>query len=67
MSQVQNTKSPKYKLGDYVRDSYSGKSGAISTMNLSETDVDNLPNPTWYYSIDRLGWLFYPEDDLEAL
>jgi len=67
LNQVQSTRSPKHKVGDWVRDSYSGKTGRISAMHLSDTDVDNLPNPTWYYSIDRIGWLYSPEDDLEAL
>jgi len=57
----------KFKIGDWVMDTYSGKSGRVTAVNLSETDVDNEPNPTWYYSVDKFGWLFVPETDLEAL
>lgn len=57
----------KFDIGDWVRDNYSGKTGRVTARNLSPTDVDNLPNPTWYYSMDKIGWLYIPENDLEVL
>lgn len=55
---------PKFKIGDRLRDTLTGKSGIVSTLRLSE---DNNPKPVWCYSIDSIGWLFYYEEDLEEI
>lgn len=56
---------PKFKGGQVVKDTWSGKVGPISTMYFSEGDEDNKAE--WAYSIDRIGWLFYPESGLEVV
>lgn len=58
---------PKFKVGDLLHNTFTGKTGKVSALHLSETDVNNDPNPTWYYSIDHIGWLFDPEEDLEEI
>ncbi|AKJ73522.1 putative integrase [Salmonella phage 40] len=54
---------PKFKVGDIVRDTNTGKVKAISALYWSEGDQYNKAE--WAYSIDHLGWLFIGESDLE--
>ncbi|ENG8827667.1 hypothetical protein ABVL22_004272 [Salmonella enterica] len=54
--------SPKFKRGDKLRDQHSGKTGVVSSMHYFEGD--DLNPPAWSYSIDSLGFFFYPEYDL---
>lgn len=56
---------PKFKIGDVVRDTMSGKERPITAMYWSEGDEHNVAE--WAYSIDSLGWLFIGESDLEAV
>lgn len=53
----------KFKLGDVVRDTVSGKTGPVSALYWSEGDEHNKAE--WACSIDHLGWLFIGESDLE--
>lgn len=54
---------PKFKLDQQVRDTFTGKTGKIVAMNWGKGD--KLNPPQWYYSF--YGWLYYPENDLEAI
>lgn len=56
---------PKFKVGDVVRDTYADKIGKITTLYWSEGDAANVPE--WAYSIDKMGWYFIGESDLEAV
>ena len=56
---------PKFKIGDTVRDTDSGKVAPISAMYWSEGDDYNKAE--WAYSIDHMGWLFIGESDLELV
>ncbi|WAK43732.1 putative integrase [Cronobacter phage EspYZU12] len=56
---------PKFKIGDVVRDNNTGKVCPISALYWSEGDEHNQPE--WAYSLDSLGWLFIGESDLEAV
>jgi hypothetical protein len=56
---------PKFEIGDRVRDTYNGKTGVITTLYWSEGDEYN--EPEWAYSIDAIGWLFIGESDLSLI
>lgn len=51
----------KFKLGEAVRDNFTGRDGIVSVVDFDEKEQ------TWYYSIDRMGWKFLPESDLESM
>lgn len=57
----------KYKVGDELKDTYSSKKGIVTRLYLSPTDEYNRSIGTWYYSIDSMGWYFYPESELELI
>ncbi len=57
--------SPKFKIGQVVRDTHSGKVSPISALYWSEGDEYNKAE--WAYSIDHIGWLFVGESDLEEV
>lgn len=52
----------KFKIGDRVRDTFSGKEGVVSAIFWSEGDEHNKAE--WAYSYDHIGWLFVGESDL---
>lgn len=56
---------PKFKIGDVVRDKDTGKVKPISAMHWSEGDDYNKAE--WAYSIDHMGWRFIGESDLELV
>lgn len=56
---------PKFKIGDVVRDTCSGKVAPVSALCWSEGDDYNKAE--WAYSIDSMGWLFIGESDLELV
>lgn len=56
---------PKFKIGDVVRDTVSGKTAPVSDLYWSEGNADNKAE--WAYSIDHLGWRFIGESDLVAV
>lgn len=55
----------KFKIGDVVRDIRNGKVAPITAIHWSEGDKWNKAE--WAYSIDRMGWLFIGESELEAV
>ena len=60
-----NTNTQKFKIGDRVRDTFTGKEGVVSAIFWSEGDEHNKAE--WAYSYDHIGWLFVGESDLEAV
>ena len=52
----------KFKIGDRVRDTFTGKEGVVSAIFWSEGDEHNKAE--WSYSYDHIGWLFVGESDL---
>ena len=56
---------PKFRIGDVVRDTCSGKVAPVSALYWSEGDDYNKAE--WAYSIDHMGWLFIGESDLELV
>lgn len=53
---------PKFKIGDVVRDKDTGRVAPVSALYWSEGDDYNKAE--WAYSIDSLGWRFIGESDL---
>lgn len=55
----------KFKIGDLVRDTYHGKEGHVTAIFWSEGDEHNKAE--WAYPVDRFGWLFIGESELELV
>lgn len=55
----------KFKIGERVKDTFSGKIGTISSIVWYEGDTCNKAE--WAYSIDSLGWYFIGESELQLL
>lgn len=55
----------KFKIGERVKDTFSGKIGTIKSIIWDEGDAYNRAK--WAYSIDSLGWFFIGEGELRLL
>lgn len=62
-----NTNTQKFKIGDRVRDTYTGKVGNVTSSAWIEEDFLDHNKAEWAYSIDSLGRLFIGESELEAV
>lgn len=60
-----NKPTPKFEIGDRVRDTFQNKEGTITALYWS--DGDHYNDPEWAYSLDPFGWLYVGESDLERV
>lgn len=56
---------PKFEIGDRVRDTVRDRIGTITAIYWDEGNQYN--DAEWAYSFDVIGWYYYGESDLEKV